>query len=220
MIRINLAKKQSKGGAGGGLDLKNLNLASLMATLRGGGDGEGKKFDINGPIPKTMVAFALCYFVNDYLEGVKTDELKKIDVEIAAVEKERNAIVAKLAKIKGFEPLKKSLEDDERALRLKLDVVQKLLEDRSGPAKMLMQITQSIPEEVWLTNLAVTEDAVKLGGATPGYNQVSDFIKALNSTSQFSDITLSGIQEGTNLGENGQQKVQNFDLNAKRRHGN
>ncbi len=217
MIRINLAKKQGKGG---GFDLKSLNVAGLFALLKTGGeDGAEKKFDINGPIPKTMVAFALCYFVSDYLEGVKIDELKKVDVEMAVVDKEKDAIIKKLAKIKGFEPLKKSLEDDEKALRLKLDVVQKLLEDRSGPAKMLMQITQSIPDEVWLTSLAVTEDNVKLGGATPGYNQVSDFIKALNSTSQFSDITLSGIQEGAASGDAAtSQKVQNFDLNAKRRH--
>lgn len=218
MIRINLARKTKP--TGGGLDLKSLNFGALFAGLRGGGaEGERKKFSISGPIPRALLAVGICYYAGDMAETYKAEELAKVDAEIASIEKEKDAILKKLAKIKGFEPIKKQLEDDEKAIRVKLEVVKKLLEDRNAPAKMLMQIAQSIPEEVWLTQLRVSEDSVKFSGATPSYNQVSDFIKSLGGTSQFADISLSGIQE-TGGADFKEAKVQTFDLNAKRRRQN
>ncbi|MBI3544874.1 MAG: PilN domain-containing protein, partial [Deltaproteobacteria bacterium] len=96
-------------------------------------------------------------------------------------------------------------------------------DDRNAAAKMMMQVAQSIPDEVWLTQFAVTDDVVKFEGSTPGYNQVSDFIRNLNGTSQFSDITLSGIHESSASlpggGADKDTKVQVFDLQAKRRKG-
>lgn len=215
MIRINLAKKQSKGG--GGIDLKNFNIKDFLQKLRTG-DEEGKRFDFNNPIVRVVVAAGVCWYVGSYLDDAKTEELHKMDLKIQEVEKQKNEVASKLAKIKGWEPIKKQLEDDEKSIRNKLDVVKRLLEDRDAPAKMLMQVAQAIPDEVWLTNLNVTEDAVKLTGQTPGYNQVSDFIKALNGTSQFSDIALNGISEES-TSANKEQVIQSFDLNAKRRKG-
>jgi hypothetical protein len=220
MIRINLAKKTGKASAGGGgkFDLKSLNLSALLEMLKTGDDGEGKKFDINGPVPRLLISFVVCYYVDDTLTAYRAEELKKVEAEISVVEKQKDEISRKLSKIKGFEPVKKQLEEDEKAIRLKLDVVNRLMEDRNAPSKMMMQIAQSIPDEVWLNSLTVTDDKVEITGSTPGYNQVSDFIKALNSTSQFTDINLSGIQE-SNSGQ-ATQRVQNFDLVAARRKGN
>lgn len=217
MIRINLAKKTGKQAAGGfKFDFKALNIAAFLASLKGG-DSEEKKFNINGPIPKAIMAIMVCYYVDGTLAEYRAEELKKVDAQIAAVEKEKTAIQAKLAKIKGFEPIKKQLEDDEKAIRTKLEVVNKLLEDRNAPSKMMLQVAQSIPDEVWLTEFSIKDDKVKLAGQTPGYNQVSDFIRSLNGTSQFTDIKLSGIQENSQASA---QRIQTFDLTAMRRKSN
>lgn len=221
MIRVNLAKKQGKGGAAQ-LDLKNLKLSTLLDMLKarggeGGEEGKPKLLDPNNPVFRAALAIFACWYFSGYLDDQKAGELKKLDSDVSKYEKEKDAVAMKLAKIKGWEPVKKQLEDDEKAIRLKLEVVKKLLEDRDAPAKMLMQITQTIPDQVWLTNLEVLEDSVAFKGQTPSYNDVSDFIKGLNGTSQFTDIALSGITE-QNAG-NGQKVVQDFDLFAKRRKG-
>lgn len=214
MIRINLAKKSGRSAGGGGkFDLKSLDLASVLELLKGG-EGDERKFDINGPIPKLLISLVVCYYVDETLIGYRDEELKKVDAQIAEIEAKKTQITTKLAKIKGFEPIKRQLEEDEKSIRLKLDVVNKLLDDRNAPSKMMMQLAQSIPDEVWLNSLAVTANEVKIAGSTPGYNQVSDFIKALNSTSQFTDIVLSGASEQK---ETTGLTIQNFDLVAKRR---
>lgn len=223
MIKINLARKRKTGTSGGAtgltsitgkIDLKNLDLRHIFDTLRRGGSGD-KKFDLNGPIPKAIISIALCYFVEDTIVGYKQDELKKYDKAIAAVEKDKSGLQARMAKMKGYEAIKKQLEDDEKAIRTKIEIVKRLLENRNVPAKMLMQIAQSIPEELWLTTLKVNESEARFAGATPGYNQVSDFIKSLNGTAQFTEIGLSGIRESTTATKD--QRFQSFELTAKRR---
>lgn len=216
MIKINLARKRRQETSK--LDLKNLNVESLIAALRnvsGGGGGERKKIDFNSPVAKILMGIALIYLVEDTLTGYRVDSLKGVEQQIAVVEKDRLAVLDKLQKIKGFEPIKKQLEDDERSVRTKLEVVTQLLENRNLPAKMLMQIAQVIPQEVWLTSLSLTSEKVVLGGGTPGHNEVSDFIKALSGTAYFADVTLKGIQENTTASKD--QKFQSFDLEAKRR---
>jgi Tfp pilus assembly protein PilN len=218
MIRINLARERKNGG-GTRFDLKNFNFQSLLAAIKpqGGGDGEQKKLDLKGPLPKAVMAAVVCWLVDDTLTTYRTEQLAVLDKEIAELESQQNAIQAKLSKIKGFEPIKKQLQDDEIAIKTKLDVVTKLLESRNAPSKMMMQVANAIPDEVWLTSLRVTADKLTLVGSAIAYNNVSDFIKALNGTSQFTDINLSGIQEATNTNSKDTQKYQSFELSAKRR---
>jgi Tfp pilus assembly protein PilN len=217
MIKINLAKKRKSTG-GGGIDYKNFKMDDLTSTITNifkKGDVGESKFDLNGPIPRAILVLVICWVLDDVLSGHKTATLSQLDAQIELLEKDKKASEAVLAKVKGFEPLKKQLEADELMIRTKLEVIAKLLENRNAPSKMLMQIAQSIPEEVWLTDLVVADSLVKINGATPGYNQVSDFIKSLNSTTYFSDITLKGIKEATSASKD--QKVQMFELNAKLR---
>jgi Tfp pilus assembly protein PilN len=211
MIRINLANKRKIGASK--FDLKNITLQSILDLLKG--DGERKKFDINSPISKLILMAIVIYFVDDTLSGYRQINLKEMDQQLSVVQKEGNEIQEKLSKIRGFEPIKKQLEDDERTVRTKLDVLTQLVQNRNMPAKLLMQIAQVIPQEVWLTNITVGADRVQLSGGTPGHNQVSDFIKALSGTAYFSDVTLKGIHENTTVAKD--QKFQSFDLEARKR---
>ena len=91
--------------------------------------------------------------------------------------------------------------------------MKKLLDDRDAPSKMLLQVAQLIPDQVWLTGLVVNDEAVKISGQTPGYNDVSDFIKNLNGTSQFTDI---GAERNSGAGHWRPERPENPDLRAYR----
>jgi Tfp pilus assembly protein PilN len=151
----------------------------------------------------------------DALDGFRAERLGEVDRQIAEIERQKAVVNAGLAKVKGYEAIKKQLEDDEQSIRTKLAVLNKLLENRNAPSKLMLQVAQSIPDEVWLTDLKTNATNVRLAGATPGYSQVSDFIKALNSTSQFGEITLSEIKESVTA--NKDQRVQQFELSAAKR---
>jgi Tfp pilus assembly protein PilN len=214
MIRINLAKARKN--AGGKIDLNSLNLTSLLQIFQSRkSEGEEKKFDINGPIPRTIIAIVACWLLNDTLEGFRVERMAEVDRQIAEIEKQKAVVNAGLAKMKGYEAIKKQLEDDELSIRTKLSVLNQLLENRNASSKLMLQVAQSIPEEVWLTEFKANNANVKLAGATPGYTQVSDFIKALNGTSQFGEIKLSEIRESVT--PNKDQRIQQFELSAARR---
>ena len=214
MIRINLGRRKRAGGGSGAGDMLGEILGKLGIK---GKDGEAKKFDFKGPIPKVAMGIVAAMMTEDHLNGLKEEDLKRVGKQIESVEKEKGKLESELAKIKGFEPMKKQLEDDEKAIRLKLEVVNKLLDNRNAPARMLMQIAQAIPEEIWLTHVTVNKDTVNLRGATPGYSQVSDFINALNTSGQLGEIALSGIEESK--GDKKEQQIQTFELKALRRQG-
>ena len=76
MIRVNLAKKQGKGG-GAGIDLKNFKLSTLLETLRGGGGEDRPKLDFNNPIVRLVVCGAGIWYLGGYFDDLKTEELEE-----------------------------------------------------------------------------------------------------------------------------------------------
>ena len=122
---------------------------------------------------------------------------------------------AKLAVVKGFEAKKAQIQAYEQAIRTKLEVLGKLMSGRTVPPKILMQLSQTIPSEVWLNEFKMGDQEVSIIGQTPSFGQVSDFLKELGNSSYFSDISLKGIEENSSATK--EQKVQNFTITAKRR---
>ncbi len=223
MIKINLAKKKKTSGGVFGLDLKALSPASFFPFFKRRKEGlespeskDPQKFDFkNSPIVKAAIAIGIAYFVEDSIQGYKKDAVSQFEKKITSIENQITGIQTKLNKIKGFEIVKKQLEEDEKTIRSKLEILNIVLQSRDEPSKMLLHIAQNIPEEVWLTEIQVKDDAVNFAGATPGYTQVSDLLKALNESSFFSEINLRGIEETTSTTR--EQRVQTFQINAKKR---
>lgn len=223
MLKVNLGKRK-KGAAGAGLpalDLKSLNITDLINRIRdrlpggGGGGGEGFRIDWKtSPIPKIAVALGILVAASMYIEDEQKKALDKLNGEIAAVERETEENQRKFASMKDYEEKKRVLEEDEKILRAKLETLNSLLENRNAPVKMMLQVAQGIPEEVWLTEMRVGTEEVSLAGGTPGYNQVSDFLKALTDSTEFADVSLRGVQEDQS---GAKERFQTFEIQAKRR---
>ncbi len=223
MIRINLAGN-NKSRSGFLASLKNLFTSkkesagpSAEAVVSESDPSSDSKLSLNQPAVNAVLASGLCYFAMLQLEQKQQEELAVVDAEIKVVEQNKSEVEQKLAKTKGYEAIKKQLEDDEKALQTKIDVLNQLSKDRNMPSKLLLQIAQTIPESVWLNELRLDEKAIQLVGSTPAYTDVSDFMKTLNSTSYFSDISLNGIQENQNQLTSKGERYQNFELRALRR---
>jgi len=224
MIRVNLGKK--KRGGGGGINLKNLNMASLLDNLKIGADGNAKLAEMRkSPILRIVIALLICYIVQGTVDDMRTDDMKKLDVQIAAVEKQVSDVTTKLNQVNGFEKVKKQLEEDEQTVRTKLEVITKLVDDRSSPAKILLQIIQDIPEQVWLSDFDIKNNNIRISGATTDLTSVSDFIKSLTESTMLEGISLRNIEEAVVQGKVAESKpndpaeikIQNFEITAKRR---
>lgn len=195
MIRINLAQKKQASYVGG-------TKAGSFATMGKGGatsvtltsikqvfaSGSASSF---GPIlSKIMVPLVLsvaAYFGYDYYVQQQSDEMQQ---ESETISKEKTRIEAELRKIKGFEVVKGELERNELVIRTKIQTIEKLIRGRDFTVKSLVVLSQSLPKEVWLTDLAASEVGYSIKGGTIDIGLVSDFMTKLGQTIYYKDVSL------------------------------
>lgn len=212
MIKINLAKKRS-GKTASSTQPASAGIFS-SATFGQSFESLGAGVDWrNSALVKVIVVVAALFLIRQGLEDLKGQKIAEVEGEIRAVEVQQEKVAQSLSKVKGFEPLKKQLEEDEHTIQTKLDIIAKLTLQRDGPARLMKQIAQMIPEEVWLNQMSLKDEGVQFVGGASSYNMVSDFMNGLASSSLLSDIALAQISEVQNEGI----KYQSFEVSAKRR---
>ncbi len=135
------------------------------------------------------------YLAQSSLEKYKEVELSRLDVVLIKHTQEGLRLQKELDKTKSYDEIKKNLEADEFAIKKKLETMNKLISDRTTPPKLLLALSKSIPEEVWLTELSIQETEVVFKGSSLGFNQISDFMKSLNESIYFKDLNLRSTQQ-------------------------
>lgn len=214
MIKINLAlRKQSASAASAASEARGSAIGGLQLPA-----GLSKlNLDVNslkGPMRKLLPPILVGLVATFVVDGLKEEELAKVQEESATVAEQRNQLMAAAEKIKGYEAVKKSLEADEQLMRIKIDVVQQLIADRTNPPKLLRSLSTSIPKDVWLSEFKAGAEGVTLKGYSLDFNQVSDFMKSLSESVYFADLAITGTQQAKD--EFGMD-VASFELTAKRR---
>jgi Tfp pilus assembly protein PilN len=206
MIRINLIQKKQASyvSSGGGKDGAGSGMSALQSLSSGGLEGATALFKTIG------IPLILCIAANfgyDYYIQQKTDVMNQ---EIASLDKEKDGLTKELQKIKGFESVKIELERNEIILRAKIDTIEKLIRGRDFTVKSLITLAQSMPRDIWLTEIRATETNFEFRGGTVDLSLVSDFMTRLGQTIYFKEVTL----KNTAADQNGRQA--NFELGAKR----
>jgi Tfp pilus assembly protein PilN len=148
------------------------------------------------------------------LDTFKEEEMQKLSAIHAKLTSERTALEAEAKKFKGYEEVKKALEQDEFTLRTKIETIQKLIADRSSPPKILLTLATSIPKEVWLSELKLTDKEGSFKGYSMGFGQISDFMKNLNESAYFTDLNIKKTEQAK---DEGGAEVAAFELTARRR---
>lgn len=201
MIKINLATQKQYGS------LENAK-GSKLALNRP--DLDALK-DL--PIRKVVLPLVVGVLATYLLDGYKEEELRKLDAVVVSLVAEGNKIKLEADKIHEYEPIKKSLDQDETDLKTKLDIIRKLISERSSAPKVLAYISSSIPTDVWLTEFAISNSDVSMKGGSMGYNQISDFMKLLNENAYFSAVDLKNTKQDRDAGI----EITSFELQGKRR---
>lgn len=210
MIKINLATRKQSSGASH--EAKGLNFGSFQFP------SGFSKFNVNElkdlPIRKLLLPLVVCVALTYLVDSLKEDEMIQVQEEAAKVAAEKVQLVASAGKLKGYEELKRNMEADEQVMRSKLAVVQGLVADRTNPPKIMRSLAGSLPKDVWLSEFKAADNEVTFRGYSLDFNQISDFMKNLNESAYFSDVTIKNTQQAKDeLGVD----VASFDLVAKRR---
>jgi Tfp pilus assembly protein PilN len=169
----------------------------------GGEDGGALLKRILIPIVLSVVL----YFGSDFYFEQERDRMAE---EKVAVETEKSKIQDELKRIKGFEAVKAELERNELVLKTKIATIEKLIVNRDFTLKTWVALSQSLPKDVWLTDLVVNDQGYAIRASTTDIGLVSDVMTRLGKTIYFKDVTL----KQTTSEPNG--KKSQFELTARK----
>jgi len=92
-----------------------------------------------------------------------------------------------IEQVEGFKKKKKELEK-------KIEVIESLDRQRRGPVRILAELSDRIPDRVWLTSLETNGSQVKMQGESLDNELVAMFVKNLGESKYFSDVDLGGTK--------------------------
>ena len=120
-----------------------------------------------------------------------------LDQEIAAAELQSQQLRSVLAKVQKFEARKAQLQQ-------RVSLIEQLRSGQSAPVHVLDEISKSLPDRLWLTDMTQTGNEFTISGMTTSMTAVSDFIANLEATRWFKrpvEIVDSQVQTDAKAGD-------------------
>ncbi|RMF48239.1 MAG: fimbrial protein [Deltaproteobacteria bacterium] len=133
------------------------------------------------------------------------DKISSVRADIAR----KNRKIAELRKTIGEVGRVKKLQEE---LRGKIEVLQTLKKNRSGPVHLLDELNRSLPPKLWLTNFQEKGDNVQISGVGLNEETVAAFMRNLEKSVYFSNVQLRVTEQMAKEG----LKLQRFDLSARK----
>lgn len=127
--------------------------------------------------------------------------IKARQQEIAAKEAE----ISQLQKAIGEVGEVKKLQAE---LRGKLDVLAQLKSARSGPVRLLDELSRALPEKVWLTSFKEAGGNISISGVGMNEETVAQFLRNLEASPFYRQVELTVVEQMTQEG----QKLHKFDI--------
>jgi type IV pilus assembly protein PilN len=129
-----------------------------------------------------------------------SSRLGELNREVADNQREYDRLKPIIQEVENFK--KKNAE-----LRHKIDVIDQLKANQQGPVRLMDEVSKALPDLLWLTNMDITGNVVKIKGQALNENAVANFISNLAASPFFAEPSL-GIMRQTDQG------VFDFDLSC------
>ena len=135
-----------------------------------------------------LLLFALVIvlgFIGNFLwASSRASELQAREAKVRSLREE----IAQLDRIIGEV---KNIKDQQAALREKLDTLQQLKANRSGPVRVLDALASITPKRLWLAKLEEKGGKITFDGTAATIDDVSEFMTALKQDPHFGGIELA-----------------------------
>jgi type IV pilus assembly protein PilN len=121
----------------------------------------------------------------------------RLDAELARAEVESRQIRSVLEQVRKFESRKALLQQ-------RVSLIEQLRTGQSAPVHLLDEISKSIPDRLWLTDMTQTGADFAISGMTDSLTAVSDFVANLEGTRWFKkpvEIVDSQVQPDAKAGD-------------------
>ena len=124
-------------------------------------------------------------------------ESARLDAELARAEVETRQVRSVLEQVRKFESRKAVLQQ-------RVSLIEELRKGQAAPVHLLDEISKSIPERLWLSELTQTGADFTMSGMTDSLTGVTDFVANLESTKWFRkpvEILDSQVQTDAKVGD-------------------
>jgi type IV pilus assembly protein PilN len=175
MIRVNLtgaerAAQKRRATGGGPPGAPGAVQAYLFLALFGGG--------------AALLCAALWWY--------ESAKIRDLDSRIAVAEKRQKELQAIKVQVDA-------LESKRATFQKKVDLIERLKAEQTGPVHMLDEVSKALPDFVWLTAMDQTGPTVKFTGEATGLTSIADFIAALERSGWFPNVDLTSSVEANNI---------------------
>lgn len=116
-----------------------------------------------------------------------------LDQQIVDAERETQRLQSVIQQVAQFEARRAQLQQ-------RVTLIEELRKGQTGPVHLLDQISKSLPESMWLTDLKQTAKDITIEGRCTSLNALSDFVSALEASNLFErpvEIIDSRVEEAT-----------------------
>jgi len=135
----------------------------------------------------------------------KTLQLESLQDEFTSLKAQNAELQKKIGKLKDLDKLRADVER-------KLALVDELQQGRFYSLETLHEISKAIPENVWLTSIKDQKGKLLLAGLGESNKAVANFMRALDESERFANISLQVIQRS----DAGGVAVRKFSLSVTR----
>jgi type IV pilus assembly protein PilN len=132
-----------------------------------------------------VVILGTIFFVD---KSVKSD-LASTKATVAQLEADIERYKPQQIQVQKFKKEKKQLQD-------KLDIIASLEEARNGPVRILDELSNRVPDRLWLTSISTKGKGIKLEGESLDTGVVADFLRGLNASPFFNNVDLDKTSGG------------------------
>jgi type IV pilus assembly protein PilN len=144
-----------------------------------------------------LVLFALVLLgalIGNYLWYRQVDDrLTQVDRQIDTTRAQITQLEKTIGEVKNITQEKKALED-------KLKILDTLKKGRTGPVKVLDEISTIIPAKVWINEYGEQAGVASLKGSAVAYDDLSIFAQKLKSSKFFSEVSIKKASQKTDSG--------------------
>jgi type IV pilus assembly protein PilN len=129
------------------------------------------------PLLSSVILLAAILYVGYAYWNLSQREVQ-MDEQLAQARQEEARLQSVLKQVEEFEARKKQLRD-------RVTLIEDLRKGQSAPVHLLDELSRSLPDRLWLTDMRQTGEFVELGGRTSTLTALADFVGNLESTGYF-----------------------------------
>jgi type IV pilus assembly protein PilN len=143
----------------------------------------GQKIAVGSTLILVVAALGVAW----WYRSIQKDT-QRLTEEVAAAEHETARLRTIIVQVQDFERRKAQLQQ-------RVTLIEQLRKGQNGPVHMLDEISRSLPEMLWLTELKQTGDVVDIEGRCSVLTSLSDFVNSLEASGWFKrPVEIGGTQ--------------------------